>query len=191
MNVGKGVATAELADASSPSSTIGSDRPEAAASVHRHTLKIHFLFPSFWNHMYLRTIVFSISLFSPIIACASEGLIFAAVYECNADEVNREMVQTCTDTYPELSPLASDAMGKWRARNSVKAKRAKDACESDLQEKAKTEAPSEIEAVRTRMADVKREIRIGFLTRLQEDGKKECTEALHQLATGTGAMDLR
>lgn len=67
-----------------------------------------------------------------MMACASEGLIFAAVYECNADEVNRDMVQTCTDRYPELSTVSFEALVKWRARNAVKAKLAKVACESEL-----------------------------------------------------------
>lgn len=141
--------------------------------------------------MYFRAMVFSISLFAPMMACASETLIFAAVYECNADEVNRGMVQTCTDRYPELSTVASEALVRWRARNAVKAKLAKDACESELQEKAKTEAASEINALRERIADVKKKIRNGFLAQLQEDGKSACTGALHQIATGSGAMDLK
>ena len=141
--------------------------------------------------MYYRAIVFSISLFSPMMAYASEALIFAAVYECNADEVNRGMVQTCTDRYPELSMAASGALVKWRARNAVKAQLAKEACESELQEKAKTEAASEINTVRERIADVKKKIRNGFLAQLQADGKSACTGALHQIATGSGSMDLK
>jgi hypothetical protein len=141
--------------------------------------------------MHFRAIVFSISLFAPIMACASEGLIFAAAYECNADEVNRDMVQTCMDSYPELSTVASEALVRWRTRNAVKAKLAKETCESELQEKAKTEAASEIDAFRVQMEDVKKKIRTGFLARLQEEGKNACTAALHQLATGTGAMDLK
>lgn len=141
--------------------------------------------------MYFRAIVFSVSLFASMMACASEGLIFAAVYECNADEVNRDMVQTCMDGYPELSTVASEALVRWRARNAVKAKLAKEVCESELLEKAKTEGASEIDAVRAQMADVKKKIRNGFLARLQEEGKNACNGALHQLATGTGAMDLK
>ena len=141
--------------------------------------------------MYCRAIVFSISLFAPMMACASDGIIFAAVYECNADEVNRDMVQTCMDSYPELSTIASEALVRWRARNAVKAKLTKEACESELQEKAKSEAASELDAVRAQMADVKKKIRNGFLARLQEEGKNACTVTLHQLARGTGAMDLK
>ena len=169
-------------------------RPSSARSGRRrlspqHTVPILNLIP--WTHMHFRAMVFSISLLAPILACASEGLIFAAAYECNADEVNRDMVQTCIGSYPELSTIASDALVRWRARNAVKAKLAKEACESKLQEKARTEAASENNAIRERIANVKKEIRNGLLARLQEEGKNACTEALHQLATGTGAMDLK
>ena len=94
------------------------------------------------------------------------------------------------DGYPELSTVASEALGRWRARNAVKAKLAKEVCESELLEKAKTENPSEIDAFWAQMADVKKKIRNGFLARLQEEGKNSCTEALRELATDTGAMDL-
>jgi hypothetical protein len=141
--------------------------------------------------MYFRAIVFSISLLAPMMARASEGLILAAVYECNADEVNRDMVQTCMGRYPELSMIASDALVRWRIRNAVKAKLAKDACESDLQEKAKTEAAYKIGALRGQMADLVKKIRNAFVEQLQEEGEIACTSALHQLATGTGAMDLK
>lgn len=127
--------------------------------------------------MYLRSLVLSILLFAPMAARASDALIFAAVYECHADEVNRDMAEACKRTFPELSAIASDALAIWRARNADKAKQIAATCE-----------PAAFQA---QALKVKEAIRTGFLAQMRERGKSACVVALEQLSTGAGAMDLK
>jgi hypothetical protein len=142
--------------------------------------------------MQLRAIsVFTVSMICPMVACASEGLFLVAIYDCYADDVNREMAQTCVAKYPGLSTSAAEALAKWRARNAVKAQHKKGACEAELREVEKTMVASEIADVREQVAKARREIREGLLVSLRNEGQAACVSALHQVATGDGAIDLR
>lgn len=122
---------------------------------------------------------------------ASEGLIYAAVYECDADDVNRNFVDACSNRYPELSGVASEAISKWRARNSIKAKRAKDSCDAELKRKSITAAGSEAGLVQARIAEIKAEINANFVAELKTKGKGACVDALQQLSEGTGLIDFK
>jgi len=140
--------------------------------------------------MQFRSFLLGISLFAPSMAFASEGLIYAFVYECGADDVNQNMVQACSTRYPDLSAAASEAISKWRTRNSDRAKRAKDACDAELQKMSKAEAVSEV-SVRTRMAEIKAEINANFVAELQRNGRRTCVDALQQLSEGGGLIDFK
>jgi hypothetical protein len=130
-------------------------------------------------------------LLIPVAVSASEAMIYAAVYECDAEAVNQDLVEACSSQYPELSTHASAAFAKWRSRNSIKANLAKEACAVDLQEKAKHAPASEIDLVRKLMADTRANIRNDFQARFRNEGKRACAEALGQLEAGGGAMDFK
>lgn len=141
--------------------------------------------------MHFRKIVLIGCILAPVVAWASEALIYAAVYECNADEINQALVADCSATYPSLSGDAVESLRKWRNRNTAKAKLAKNNCESELSDKGKSVTPAEVEAFRSQISNIKSDIRKDFLARLQRGGETVCIDALHQLETGSGAMDLK
>lgn len=141
--------------------------------------------------MKLRKLLFVIGLLFPATVFASEAIVYAAVYECNADEVNQALVETCSDSYPELFTAASEAMREWRGRNSAKARLAKESCEVELRAKETGTTQTEMNAIRSQMSNIKSEIRRNFYAQLQSDGKGVCIEALHHLASGSGAMDFK
>ena len=61
-------------------------------------------------------------------AQASEGLLFAAVYLCHAEEVNTAIVQHCSAQLPDLAPRAAAAYEKWVQTNKTRAATAKKIC---------------------------------------------------------------
>ncbi|WP_431477705.1 hypothetical protein [Massilia eburnea] len=141
--------------------------------------------------MHFRKIVFVCCFLAPVAAWASDALIYAAVYECNADEINQALVTDCSATYPSLSVDAAEALRKWRNRNTAKAKLAKNACESELSFKGGNVTPAEVEAFQSKISNIKSDIRKDFLARQQSGGEAVCIDALHLLETGSGAMDLK
>ena len=132
-----------------------------------------------------------IALLAPTATTASEALIYAAIYECHADEINQDLARICSDTFPAMSSDAADALSKWRSRNSIRAQQEKDSCENELHEKERSARKSETETVRGKISNGMDEIRQGLFANLKSRGKDFCIEALHQLAVGSGAVDIK
>jgi hypothetical protein len=140
--------------------------------------------------MLIRPFLYAVLLSAPGIAAASDGLILGMVYQCDADAINRDMIEACSVEFPDLAPQANDAYASWRERNAVKASAAKKACFSNLAEKADTASADETAAVNKLMADAKTEIRTGFETRMRSEGKPACVASLKQLNTAGGPLDI-
>lgn len=118
-------------------------------------------------------------------------LIYGAVYECEAEEINRAMVEVCASQFPDLALQANDALAKWHDRNLVKANSAKEACSRDLKQMAKTASRDDIQAVQKVFVDTKAEIITNFRARTLGEGKTACVDALNQLKTTGGPLDIR
>ena len=122
---------------------------------------------------------------------ASDALTYAFAYECNADQVNQDMVEACSRAYPELATPASRAYDAWRSRNAVKAKLAYEACSIDLKQKSKSGTRSESAGPEKMVANIQDEIRLIVRANIRENGPEFCIEALNQLEQGSGAIDLK
>lgn len=71
---------------------------------------IHYL----QTAMDIRSALSAFLLLVPIVSTASEGMIYKAVYECQADEINRVMVEACSSRFPELANPGDEALPAWR-----------------------------------------------------------------------------
>lgn len=126
----------------------------------------------------------------PVISLASEGMIYGFVYQCDAEEINRNMVDMCSSQFPDLSLKANDALSDWRDRNLAKANAAKKTCSRDLSEKSKHASKDDLEAFRMLMANTEAEIRSGFQAKIQKKGVAPCLDAFNQLKAPGGPLDI-
>ena len=127
----------------------------------------------------------------PMTAGAFDGMNPAAGYECRADAVNQDRVDTCIARFPALTSRAHEAMAGWRGRNAVKAKMAQDACEAE--NKTLSTPPSAAELAQTRQLwdELLAEINTAFQDRVQREGPGACIATLEQLGRDGGTMDFR
>jgi hypothetical protein len=140
--------------------------------------------------MQIRSVLPALMFLVPVASMASEAMMYGFVYQCEADEINRVMVETCTSRFPGLSKEADVALAAWRDRNLAKANAAKQACSSDLSAAAEHLSASDLEAARKRMADIKAEIFSNFETGIRKQGMALCHEALKQLQTAAGPLEI-
>ncbi|WP_305746754.1 hypothetical protein [Acidovorax sp. A1169] len=140
--------------------------------------------------MSIRPILAAFLLLVPLISPASEGMIYGSLYECNAEEINRDMVEICSGQFPDLSLQANDAISVWRDRNLAKANAAKARCSRDLSEKSKNASWDDLQALRTLIANTKTEMLSGFRAKMRKEGVASCLDALKQLKTPGGALDI-
>ena len=130
-------------------------------------------------------------LLAPAAAGASDGMVYAAAYGCQADAINQDLVDTCTSKFPALTPNAQNAIASWRSRNAVKAKQAHEACEVQIRELSGNTAADEIARFRQQMDGLRFDIKMDFQMRAQQEGENACVAALGQLDSGSGAMDFK
>lgn len=137
----------------------------------------------------LSTALLLVSMMSaPTLALASEGMIYGAVYECDARAVNEEMAMTCSRAFPELGADVSNALASWLERNADKAQSAKQACAAELD--AIPAADGGKDRLRESIAKIRADIRIDFQKQIDQAGKAACIDALRQLKTPRGPLDL-
>jgi hypothetical protein len=122
----------------------------------------------------IRPILAAFFFLVPVFSLASEAMIYGLVYECDAEEINRDMVEMCSSRFPDLSREANDALSAWRDRNLEKA-----------------DAKGDLQAFRTLIANTKTEIRSGFQDKIEKDGMAPCLDAFRQLKTSRGPLDIR
>lgn len=125
---------------------------------------------------------------APTLATASGGIVYAAIYECRAARITEAMTNACASLNPEVSARASVAYSKWIERNAAKAETTAQACVKGIRRLAKTE--TERQEVLARMQQTEREMIQTFKDRIESEGVIVCSEALGQLETGTGGVDL-
>ena len=140
--------------------------------------------------MQIRSILPTLLCLVPLASMASEAMIYSFVYECEADEINRGMVERCTSRFPGLSKEADVAFAAWRDRNLAKMNAARKACANELNAAAAHVSASDLEAARKRMADMKAEIFSNFEAEIRERGIAPCHEALKQLQTAAGPLEI-
>jgi hypothetical protein len=85
---------------------------------------------SFRNQM--RSAAVLISVFATLPSAASEGMIYAALYHCEAASMNQALVQLCGAKYPSLVEPGSRALSKWQSTFGDAASRAAAKCRSEL-----------------------------------------------------------
>jgi len=141
--------------------------------------------------MFLRPILASCLLLAPMVSLASEALAYIHVYQCNADKINQDVVDMCSNEFPDLSREANDALSAWRERNLTKADAAKKACFRDLSETSNSASEGEAQAVRTRVADITAKIHSNFLAEIRKDGRAPCLDVFSQLRTPGWQTDIR
>jgi hypothetical protein len=108
--------------------------------------------------MHIRSVLSAFLLLVPVASIASEGMIYGAVYECAANEINRAMVEACSSRFPELAKQGDEALAAWRDRNSAKANAAAKACSASISASPENASASAREAVRRLIADTKAEM---------------------------------
>jgi hypothetical protein len=139
--------------------------------------------------MHIRSISLALFLLAPVIGIASEGIIYGAAYECDADEINRVMVEACIGRFPTLSKQADEALESWRKRNLARASAAKEACSNmGISENASV---SDREAFRRLIADKKAKILSSFEADIRKQGLPFCHEAIRQLQDVGGPLEIR
>lgn len=141
--------------------------------------------------MHIRSALPALLFLVPVASMASEALIYGLVYECEAEEINRVMVETCTTRFPGLSKEADVALAAWRDRNLAKANAARQACAGDLSTAERYASPNDVEAVRKSAADIKAQMFSGFETDIRKRGLAACRDALKQLQTVGGPLEMR
>jgi hypothetical protein len=137
----------------------------------------------------LPTALLLVSMMSaPAVSSASEGMMYGAVYGCDARAVNAEIVAVCSRAFPELSSEASNALASWLERNADKAESARQTCAAELD--AIPASEGENERLRESIARIRADIRTNFQKNIDRDGKAACLDALRQLKTAHGPLDL-
>jgi hypothetical protein len=127
-------------------------------------------------------------LSAPALSAASEGMMAGAVYACDARAVNEEMVTACSRAFPTSSADASNALASWLERNAAKAESAKQTCADELDAIPATDG--ENERLRESIARIRADIRTDFQERIEREGQAACSDALRQLKTAHGPLDL-
>lgn len=140
--------------------------------------------------MHIRSLLSAFLLLVPVVSTASEGMIYGAVYGCEADEINRVMVEACSSRFPELAKHADEALAAWRDRNLAKANAAAKACSTGISAAAENASASDREAFRRLIADTKAEMFSGFEAKIRKQGVAACREALKQLQTVDGPLEI-
>lgn len=122
---------------------------------------------------------------------ASEGLIYGAVYECDAKSINQGMTQACASQFPKMAKRANDAYQAWLVHNSKKADLSAIACKQEMHAWEAVHSASEVDAMRRKMDDLKMEMRASFQSSLLTEGEAVCDSALRQLETGSSGVEIR
>lgn len=125
-------------------------------------------------------------------AIASEGLKYAAAYECQAMSINQAMTKVCATQHPQLADRAARAYTSWLTRNAEKAAAAIKVCNAQMQQFS-TEGSTKIDAafIQRQMDGMKRDIIASFKAKLAKDGVGVCEDALGQLETVGGPVDFK
>ncbi len=125
-------------------------------------------------------------------AMASEGLQYAAAYECQAMSINQAMSKVCAVQHPQLAARASSAYTKWLTRNADKAGAAIKVCKAQVQKFSEERTTRQnAQAIEKQMEELKREIILSFKAKVAKDGVAVCEEALGQLETPGGPVDFK
>lgn len=125
-------------------------------------------------------------------AAASEGLNYAAAYECQAMSINQAMTTVCATMHPKLAARSSSAYGKWLTRNADKAAAAIKVCKAQVQKFSEERSNRKDAAFYQQQMDgLKKEIIASFKAKVAKDGASVCEDALGQLETPGGPVDFK
>ena len=142
-------------------------------------------------YMSVRPILAAFLFAVPVISHASPALFYLYVYECDAVDINRDMVDMCSARFPDLSFKANEAFVAWRDRNLANADAARQRCARELDEESKNAPADRIQAFRTLIPDAKAEIHSNFQDQIREKGPAACLDAFDMLKNPAGTMNIR
>lgn len=100
------------------------------------------------------------------------------------------MVEACSSRFPELAKHGDEALAAWRDRNLAKANAAAKACSTSISASAENASATAREAVRRLIADTKAEMSANFEAEIRKQGAVVCREALKQLQTVRGPLEI-
>lgn len=141
--------------------------------------------------MFIRSLFSACLLSAPALALASDPMLYVAAYECSAEEVNRNMVETCSREFPELSAEADKALAAWRGRNLEKANAAKEKCARGRNAESTRPSTGKRPDGAALIANARAEMDAVFQARIRQEGAAACVRSIKQLNTAGGPVDLR
>ncbi len=111
---------------------------------------------------------------APLTVAASEGLIYAAVYTCNATELTEALVAACIAMNPSMTDRFSSALIAWKERNATAAANARKLYVSEMRKRFPSEEQFQ------QVAELIKELKRESLDAIERNVKSEdaCPQAL-------------
>jgi hypothetical protein len=117
---------------------------------------------------------------------ASEGLLYAGLYYCNAETVNKMVVRVCSARHPLLALRSERAFATWMSRFGEKAIAAAKKCDTEFGKPAGVE---DLEAFRSNFAKVRDKWLSDIETNLTAETANSCEAAVSGLENGSKLED--
>lgn len=127
------------------------------------------------------------ALLVPTYSLASPGLVYVAVYMCNAVRMTEAVVSACTTNRPELSNRLATAFSSWRVRNAASAATAAKSCAAEVQKKAKNE--EEFNQMSQKIEELLQESVETMRNKLTSNDATRCNEVLLGLESEKSDLD--
>jgi hypothetical protein len=108
------------------------------------------------------------------VAYASEGLQFAFVYLCKANDITAKTIELCITKFPQLSQRGNEALDSWRKRNASDALRGAQLCQKELE--AQTLGVSQLAGVKERIEKLEAEYFESIDKKMQTEGIDVCNQ---------------
>jgi hypothetical protein len=103
----------------------------------------------------------------------ASDLSYVFAYECNSVEINKGLVDICTNQWPELASRSLSAYTEWTKRNSAKANDTERICSAQLNE-LKPEEKEKRDYMQKKLNELTHEILENLKARLASEGISAC-----------------
>jgi hypothetical protein len=132
--------------------------------------------------MHRRFLLVPLMLAASLPCGASPGMEYMFVYQCHADEIVKDILKTCTSTFPRLAPQADNALAHWLVHGAAKAAADKEQCARELAEEFKSMSPGEVAQAQTRMAGLKETLQTQTRAEIAQHGQARCVALFKRFA---------
>ena len=119
-------------------------------------------------------------------AAASEGLMYAALYYCHAQEMNRTLVRSCSVKFPAQAGQAEKALAKWSSEYGAKAQAGARKCQANIEKESNAKKRA---ATRSSLGELKDKWFANIQARVESEGAVFCERAISQLGTNRGEFE--